>query len=299
MVRHIFGAAVEVQFSEVTGRLVILAVVGGVVLTAAWSLRYRMVAKELGRLQRVAALPDVGPDTSLLLRRLLQRQTGRVIGIGVLYLVLGSLLARSGEGLPWLVLCIPFGAALGTGVGQWQAVGAPSRPRVAQIRRRELGDYVVPLERLLLPIAWAFPVAALALLIAGMRAGSPVTATAWVSLALVAGVALATGVIAVAIGRVLGSAVEMATPAGLVWEEIVRAVTLRDLLGSGTLLAAAGSTGVVWWAGAQPGWPAWLETAAYVLGLGALLLLGTLLALGLADSHYRWARAHALAGVTT
>ncbi|GAA1768860.1 hypothetical protein [Nostocoides vanveenii] len=300
MAVHMFAGAVEVHFGEVTGRLVILLFFGVALIGVSWAVRVQLVAKERRRLLRMAALPDAGADEALLMRRLGQRQGGRVIGIAVVYLVLGALLAWSGEGLPWLALCIPFGAALGTGIGQLQPIGAVGRARVAQLRRRELADYVLPLERRLLAAALLCPAVAVILLVAALRAGSPRRSSAWIGFALIGCVALAASVIHAALGRVLDGAVEMSSAAGLAWEEIVRAQTLRDLVGSGGMLAAAGSAAVVWWASAQPGWPAWLGTAAYVLAVAAFLVLGVLWVLALRDdNHFRWARAHALAGVTT
>ena len=74
-------ARVEMQFGEQTGRVVLFLLVLGPVLAGGWYLRQRAATADIQRLQRLAGLPDPGSDRAALESRLLQRQSGRILGI--------------------------------------------------------------------------------------------------------------------------------------------------------------------------------------------------------------------------
>jgi hypothetical protein len=293
------AGAVEIQFGEVTGRIVLLLLIIVPFLVVAWSVRNAMVEKEIRRLQRVAGLPDPGPDRAPLAEWMRVRQTGRVIGLTAMFLAGGALCAYRGDiPFPWIAIVVPVAAALGTGLGHLRSIPAGTRPRVAQLRRRELRDYVTPGERAIARATLPLPVAAVAVLIAGAVMGSPSgTAVALAAGGLAATVAVSATTVWI-LRRALARAVDLGSPLGLAWEEVVRAQTLRDLLGCAALLAAGGGAAVLVTAEeVSVGWPHWFRDAARVLLGVALLVLLALLVAAIADQHFGWARGHALADV--
>ncbi len=289
---------VTIQFGAVTGRIILLLIVAGPVLALLWIVRDQLVEREIRRLQRVAGLPDPGADRPRLNARMRVRQSGRVLGLGAMFLAGGVAAAWHGEiPMPWMVIVLPVAAALGTGLGHLRPGAAGARPRVAQLRPRELADYVTPGELTLARGAGMVAAVAPVLLVAGAVAGSP-------SARAIAGAAAGMAVIAVAawlmvrtLGENLARPVELGTPAGLAWEEVVRAQTLRDLLGCAALASAGGGAAVlVTTANVSAGWPDWFRGAAYGMLVVALLVIAAQLAAGLADQHFGWVRDHALGG---
>lgn len=197
--------AVGFTFGERTGRLVLAAVIFVPIGILVWNSRDRMVRTEIRRLQRLAGLPDAGTDQPLVAQRLRQRQTGRAIGTVVALLVMGLALALADPVMPWIVLASPFGAAVGTVFGQLQPLAASQRPRLAQLRRREIGDYVTPLELRLLVAAFATVPLAVALILAAAQNGSPPIGVVAIGCGLLVVLAAAAWLIRAATTRVLAS----------------------------------------------------------------------------------------------
>ncbi|MEI2776948.1 MAG: hypothetical protein V9G19_13465 [Tetrasphaera sp.] len=289
--------AVEITFGERTGRIVLLAIVFVPFVVFVWASRDRLVGNEIRRLQRLASLPDAGVDQPLLVQRLRQRQTGRAIGVTVAMLIMGLALVWADPVMPWIVFAAPIGAGLGTVLGQLRPLAAGPRPRLAQLRRREIGDYVTPLELRLLVGAFATVPLALALIVVAAATGSPPVGRVLIGCALLVLVTAAAWLIRAATARVLGSSVELGSVVGLEWEEVIRAQTLRDVVGAAACLAAGGSAGVLWWLSGNPGFPQWFEAGAMVLVASALALVLVLVLAATADSRFAWARGHALAGL--
>ncbi|MFN8097463.1 MAG: hypothetical protein U0Q21_04140 [Dermatophilaceae bacterium] len=292
-------AEFTVQFGAVTGRVILLLIVVVPVMGILWFVRDQLVEKEVRRLQRLAGLPDPGIDRPRLIARMRVRQSGRVLGLAAMLAVGGLVAAWRGEiPAPWIAIVMPVAAALGTGLGHLRPGSAGARPRLAHLRPRELTDYVTPGELTIARGAGALAAVAPVVLIVGAVAGSPsVRAVVLAGLGMVA-IAGAVLLMRRTLGDNLARPVELGTPTGLAWEEVVRAQTLRDLLGCAALAASGGGAGVlVTTSGVSAGWPEWFVVAAYGLLIVAFLVIAALLVAGLADQHFGWVREHALAGV--
>ena len=292
-------ARVEMQFGEQTGRVVLFLLVLGPVLAGGWYLRQRAATADIQRLQRLAGLPDPGSDRAALESRLLQRQSGRILGIAALLVVLGSVVSWLGTAMPWIALAVPIGAAFGAGFGQIHRMGSPSGPRVAQLRQRSLGDYVPAAERWLARAAGSTPGLGILAIGAAVISDAPVAPGALAG-AGVLGLAIAASLlIRASVARVLAAPVEFGSPGGLAWAEVLRAQMVRDLLGSGALLATGSTVGVLWWLNQRAVAPTALGGVSLGIAILAASLLVALFLANLADSRFAWVRSHALADVPT
>ncbi|MFZ1373549.1 MAG: hypothetical protein WAS01_07105, partial [Nostocoides sp.] len=102
-----------------------------------------------------------------------------------------------------------------------------------------------------------------------------------------------------AVARVLAAPVEFGSPGGLAWAEVLRAQMVRDLLGSGALLATGSTVGVLWWLNQRAVAPTALGGVSLGIAILAASLLVALFLANLADSRFAWVRSHALADVPT
>lgn len=283
---------------------VVLASVG---VFAAYRERQRMAGFELRRLIQTATLGDPGGDWATLVVRQGRRSAGRVIGlyvafVGSIPLIGWSIYAggRPGAGWPW-PLILPVGSALGTDVGQLRPLPAAApAARVAVVHRRQLINYVRPVEVAAAAVSTVLPVAAVVIAAVTLIHGTS-TPLAAVIMALAAAVSLA--ILAVlwwVIRRVLRQPVTATTDAGLEWGEVLRSQLLRDQLGAVTFVCALGGGGGLLWGltTGVHGLPDWAGTAVPLVATVCVIVIVILIVIGaaLADRRFGWVRAHVLLG---
>jgi hypothetical protein len=265
--------------------------------------RSRSVPGEMERLARVASLPDPGADAHTVRERLASRYAGRVIGVaavGLLALAAISITSVRGDFPVWIVVYLPVGHAIGTALGNLIGVSVPTAsPRVTTLRRRELTDYVTPIEVRVAQLAGFLSVAAVVMgLIAlttttsSTSSGVVVAAAGFLSLLAAAG----TWTLA---GRTLVQPVDATAPAGLLWNGVLRAAVLRDLVNAVTMFGAWGGGGALLWGIAQ-GWasyPDWFLVVGGLVLVAVVVCTAVVLVLSVVDRHFDRVRHHALAEV--
>lgn len=200
----------------------------------------RALDRETRKVHRAVAGAPPGQDWPLLYARLRSREVGLVVGMSVsfpTYLVLCSRGdAWLGLGLVALFLPMSVGALIGH---LWSLRGRPSVPRVVSLHRRELVDYLAPVELWLSRCAAVVPVAVAALALAAWL-GEP-RDPAGLAVTAVCAACLVIGLLAEPLARwTLLAATGVSTPGGLVWAEVLRAKMLRDIMSACSLAAVAG-----------------------------------------------------------
>lgn len=278
-------------------------ILASVLVLAAFHERERLAGLELRRLMRKAKLPDPGSDWGTLVVRQGRRYAGRVIGLFVVFVgsipFIGWSIAAGDRSGPWWLLILPVGHALGTAAGHLRQVTiAPPAARVAVMRRRQLLDYVRPLEVCAAAGSTVLPAAAVALATVTLTQGTSTPAAVII-------VALA-GVVSLALLAVLWWVVRMGlrqpvaatSDAGLEWGEVLRSQLLHDQLGAITVVSALGGGGVLMWAfgTGMRGLPDWTRTAVPIAAAVAVVLVVVLIAAALADRHFAWVRTHVVVG---
>jgi hypothetical protein len=259
----------------------------------------RALDRESGKVHRAVAGTPPGPDWPLLYARLRSREIGLVVGMSVgfpAYMALCTL-GDLWLGLGLVALGLP--TAVGALVGHlWSLRRRSDAPRVVSLHRRELVDYLAPVELWLSRCAAVVPLAVAALGLAAWVA-EPRADPVGLAVTAVCAVCLPVSLLAEPLARrTLLAPTGVSTPGGLVWAEVLRAKMLRDIVSACSLLAVAGpglalATAVTrfdrpdaWW---LPG--CWL-----VAGLAGVIVLGRFW-FDVIDSGYQWARGHAVPGV--
>ncbi len=296
------GYAAEVTFSipEPWGRLLLLLVFFVPFAVVGWNLRHSRVSREEAQLGNWSGYADAGPDAPGLHARLMSRQSGRVIGVLVVWAGgFGVLALLDRLTPPAIVLTIPLGALVGAALGQLRELPAARGPRVASMRPRQLTDYVLPVERNVAVGSALLPALGAAVVAVGAIAGTPSSRTSALAIALL----LATIIVGLGLGSIgrslIAAPIDARGPAGVAWSEIIRAQNLRDLLVGTVFVNTGGSllALLVFRHREAAHVPDWVWAVA-LLVCGAGLLAFVILALtGIADRTFHWARTHALAGV--
>lgn len=271
----------------------------------AWLIRNRArgVPAEMERLAKVAQLPDPGADARTVSGRLSSRYAGRIIGVaavGVLALAAISLNSSRGDYPVWIIIFLPVGHAIGTAVGNLiGSSGAAATPRVATLRRRELTDFVTPAEVRVAQVAGALSVVAVVMGLVTLGTTTSTTRSGViVAAAGVASLLAAVGTWILA-RRTLVQSVDATTPQGLQWNEVLRAVLLRDLVNAVTMFGAWGGGGALLWGIAQ-GWsnyPDWYFVVGGLVLAAVVLCTLVVIAASIQDRHFDRVRRHALAEV--
>ena len=290
---EIVPSAVEFTLPDMLGRFLIV-LVSFVPLTAVvWARRAEAARLEFARLARIAELPVEGNDIPAVRRRIVTRQTGRAIGMAVAMIVVAVILIASETPAGYVALLAALGASVGSGFGHVRPMDVAPGPRAAGLRRRELADYLTPIEVFLARWVIVLPVVAALIVGVGWAEWGLGRRPALISLAVLAAITAMGYVVRQALRRLVETPVTLATPTGRRWEEILRAVVLRDVAASGVTFVAGGPLFVL--IALKRDFAELPVVFPVVAAFGVLAGVAILVVLGatVTDSHFVWARGHA------
>lgn len=281
--------------------LCVAAVVAGVALVP--SVRRGAVQREAAKVARAAYPAQPDDDWPALWTRLDRRYVSSWLGSSVGFVVVGlTLPAMSAEttaatGTFFGLLTVSAGRTMGTIAGHLRDLGHRPGMRWVVLHRRELRDYLVPAEAVLLRLAPAVPLSAIVFGVA-LSSGEAVSRTHALGIAAGGAMGLALGLLAVPLARrTLTAPADATTAGGLVWAELLRAMTLRDVCAGTWSLAAAGAglpVLVLFTEGGEV--DPWVIVPGVAICLSAATMVCGLAWVAASDINHQWARRHALAG---
>jgi hypothetical protein len=281
-------------FEKVTAAVI----VGAFPIPLVPALRRRAVMREATKVARAAYPAEPGSDWPVLYTRLASRDRGSRIGALVFVGAVVAIVLAADLPEPFVVLgfvMVSTGQSVGALVGHLLGVHrSDAVARVAALRQRRLGQYLLPLEARLCRAVLVVPLAGVALgtawwLVEPRAAGSAggVLGASLVCLVLVvlsAPLAL----------RTLQTSTPVTTDGGLLWGELLRATLLRDAYAGIRGVAACGTVialFVVVFSGQGPRWFIIVAVSTMVVAVGLTSVLGLVSS---ADSMHAWARGHVL-----
>ena len=165
---------------------------------------------------------------------------------------------------------------------------------MVSLHRRELVDYLAPIELWLARSAAVVPIAVAALAVAALVGEPGDPAGLWVTVVCV--LCLAVNLLAEPLARwTLLAPTGVSTPGGLVWAEVLRARMLRDIVSACTVAAVAAPSLALWTALLRFDRPAawWLPGCWGIAGVAGAISLGRFW-FDVTDSSFQWARGHAV-----
>ena len=266
--------------------------------TLVYRLRPTSLRRALDRQARTvlgaAAGTPPGADWPVLYARLRSRELGLVVGLSV---GMPSYFALCSRGDAWIGLGLAalfLPTSVGALVGHLRSLRRGSdTPRVVSLHRRELVDYLAPVELWVSRCAVVVPLSVAALAIAAL-VGAPRDSAALAVLATCA-LGLVVSLLAEPLARrTLLAPTGVSTRGGLVWAEVLRAKMLRDIVTACSLTAVVGPglmlLNAVLRFERPDAW--WLPGCWLVAGL-AVAVSAVRFWFDVTDSSFQWARGHA------
>ncbi|WP_457253733.1 hypothetical protein [Pedococcus sp. P5_B7] len=281
----------------------VMALIGGGAFLP--SVRRGAVQREAVKVAKAAYPAEPGEDWPALWTRLNRRYLSTWIGASVgLAVVLAAFAAFSAETIAagasyFGILTLCACRTIGTIVGHLRSLRLrPGAARLVTLHRRELRDYLLPGEAVLLRLAPAVPLAAIVygVALAGVEAASP---TLWLGIVGGGVMGLGVGLLAVPLARrTLAAPADATTAGGLVWAEVLRAMSLRDICAGMWSLAATGAgLPLIPLLTDARGSERWVIAPAAGIGVAAATVVCGLAWVAASDINHQWARRHALEGV--
>ena len=256
------------------------------------------------RLTRAAAPAQPGEDWPTLYARIESRVIGHTLGwgAGMTFAAVVFVLADPralDAGAPLVVLLATSLSTVGALFGHlWGVRGGRRRPGLASLHRRELQDYLTPSELRLVRLAVVVPLLTVVLGVVTAVHDDP----------SLGAIQIGGGVLSLGVGALarplarwsLTASSSVSTPGGLAWAEVLRGMLLRDVVSGlwGTATITSGLVPVLAWMSGS-------HKSALGNTLGVLVVaLAIAVNVGFAwvsrrDVNHRWARQHAVRGVSS